>query len=187
MSDEELNSYDIISTYLGSGLFNRLQGSWIKIVVLRDSVNRLVSSYWHLRTNPRFVSFASGLAKSCALHEYLASREPSVIFQTTNVQAWTVLGDRSVAFRQRYIHLSHRELCELAIERLRIYDFVGFTEHLDDLWTAICLRFGWSLSPLPRLNQTAYSNDLALVNPKDEAFHTALGSAFVHRVLVAGR
>jgi hypothetical protein len=80
MRDSELNSYELISTYIGSKLFERLDDSWIKIILLREPVARLPSSYWNLRNTPKQISFASAIAKRGSFSEYLASRDAAIVF-----------------------------------------------------------------------------------------------------------
>ncbi len=124
---------------------------------------------------------AASFAKSFGFREYLASRENSIIFQATNVQAWTVLGDRSIWFREGFPQVSDQERCEISLQRLAAYDFVGFTEHLDQLWERVSEHFGWSVAPLPRLCTNAPYFQDEEVSPEDIAFHTALDTEFVRR------
>ena len=184
MSDRELNSYDIISTYIGSKFFDRLEGSWTKIVVLRDPIPRLKSSYWNLRNNSNHISFATPLAKSLGFREYLALRENVVILQATNVQAWTIFGDRSIFFREKHAYLSENKICEIALNRLATYDFIGFTEHLDELWRHMCQKFRWPATQLPILRKSLSMPEFEEASPIDLAFHTALDSEFIRRTRV---
>jgi hypothetical protein len=177
MTDRQLNSYGLISTYMGSELFRRLDSSWTKVLILRDPVARLRSSYWNLRSSKETISFASSIAKAHGFRGYLASREPAVIFQANNPQTWTVLGDRSVSYRQKYEGWDEQEIMALATERLKEYDFIGFTESLDDLWSRLCLHFGWDAVPLPRLRANSHSCDEnEEPSMADLNFHTRLDS-----------
>jgi hypothetical protein len=181
MTDKELNRYEMISTYVGSKLFDRLEGSWTKIVILRDPISRLRSSYWNLKTNSQITSFASSRARSGSFREYLASRDAAVVFQATNIQSWTILGDRSLSFRETLSHLDEGELCEICLDRLRAYEFVGFTEQLENLWSSLCQYFGWPVSQLPALNRNPPLMKLDDPTSEDVAFHTALDSHLVNR------
>src|ERR1035437_10048344 len=180
MTDKELNNYDLISTYVGSKIFDRLDNSWTKIIVLREPVTRLKSSYWNLRNDSKNISFARSFAKSHGFRGYLASREVAVIVQATNVQTWTVLGDRSISFRKRFSHLGEKEICNLAISRLSSYDFVGFTDRLDELWSRLCSHFGWQKSILPRLRADLPMPELEEASPEDLTFHTSLDCELLH-------
>ena len=124
MRDSELNSYHLISTYVGSKIFDRLDDSWIKIILLRNPEARLRSSYWNLRRTPGNISFASALAKSSGFPEYLNSRDAAVTFQATNAQTWSVIGDKSIFYRQKHAGLSDQELVAMAVERLNAFDLV---------------------------------------------------------------
>lgn len=174
ISDKELNSYEIISTYVGSNIFQRLQGEWTKIVILRDPISRIKSSYWNLRNSSEGRLFAASPAKSLSFREYLASRDNAVIYQTTNVQTWTVLGDRSIAFREGHVDLPEREICELTFRRLGRYEFVGFTEHLELLWQRLCECFGWGAIKLPYLRKSETPVIFDEASAEDLAFHTSL-------------
>lgn len=179
MKDSELNSYGLISSYSGSKLFDRLDNSWIRIIILRDPVSRLRSSYWHLRSNPNHVSFASALAKSNGFGDYLASRDPAVIVQATNVQAWSILGDKSIFYRQRHAEADEEQIAAMAIEHLGDYDFVGFTETLGELWTDVCHQLKWKVTRLSKLRVNspfAIADDAAAV---DLEYHTHLDQKLV--------
>lgn len=179
MKDSELNSYQLISTYIGSKLFDRLDESWAKVLILRDPVPRLRSSYWNLRKTPGNISFASPVAKSCGFRDYLASRDPSVIFQATNVQMWTVLGDRSIYFREKHAGVTDERLIEAAIQRLNIYDFVGFTDVLVELWALLCQHFGWKVTELPKLGANPPLEMAEDATIDDWDYHTRLDREFV--------
>jgi hypothetical protein len=181
MRDEELNSYNLISTYVGSKIFERLDDSWTKIIVFRDPIARLRSSYLNLRNSPKNKSLAYCIAKSCTFSEYLACREASVIVQATNVQTWSVLGDKSIYFRCRNAELGNEQILETALQRLPLYGFVGFTEQLDRLWSRLCSHFGWPVTPLPRLRVNPASPEPGEVSAEDLAFHTTLDCEFVRR------
>ena len=187
MKDRELNSYSLISTYVGSKLFERLDDSWTKITVLRDPEARLRSSYLNLRGNPENISFASALAKSRGFREYLASRDAAVTFQANNVQAWSVLGDKSIYYRHKHADFTNPELAAMAIERLKIYDLVGFTESLGDFWSHLCHRFGWSLSPLQQLRMNSLSCTLESPSKEDLEHHTRLDVKLVQSARSASR
>lgn len=179
LSDHELNSFQVISTYLGSRLFRRLSGSWTKILLLRDPLARLRSSYWHLRTTPENFSFASAKAKAGGFREYLASRDAAVLFQATNTQAWTVLGDKSPHFRASWAGRAEADLAQQAEEQLTAYDFVGFTETLPDFWAGLCAHHGWKADPLPRLRANPPIEMAEEPDPEDLRFHTALDERLV--------
>jgi hypothetical protein len=151
IKDIDLKNYDLISTYVGSEFLDRLDDSWIKVVILREPVARLRSSYWNLRSDRDNTSTAAIFAKTHGYAGYLASRDPAIIYQTTNVQAWTVLGDRSIFYRQKCARLSEDQIAVLMHERLARYDFIGFTETLEEFWAAFCNHFRWPVSPLPKL------------------------------------
>ena len=174
MKDSELNSYTLISSYVGSKLFDRLDDSWTKIIILRDPVARLRSSYWNLRTNPTYISGASSMAKAKGFDDYLASRDPAVTLQATNVQTWTVLGDKSIFYRQKHAKVDEGRITAMAIECLEDYDFVGFTETLDEFWAGLCQQFGWKVIRLPKLRVNspfAMDEDAAAI---DLEYHTHL-------------
>jgi hypothetical protein len=181
MNDVQLNSYEIISTYIGSNIFDRLSGRWTRVVTLRDPLSRLKSSYWNLRNDPSCMSFASPLARSCGFSDYIASRTNAVIVQSTNVQAWTVLGDRSIAFRQKHADLSDKEVWERSLKQLETYDFIGFTENLSELWQKLCMHFQWPFTQLPILRKSTPFPESGVPSPQDLAFHTALDSELVAR------
>jgi len=155
IKDSELNSYSLISSYVGSRLFGRLDNSWTKIIILRDPIARLRSSYWNLRSDPDHLSFASAIAKTHGFGRYLASRDPAVTLQATNVQTWTVFGDKSIFYRQKHAKMDKEHITAMAIERLEDYDFVGFTETLDECWAGLCQRLGWKVTRLPKLRVNA--------------------------------
>lgn len=179
MRDSELNSYDLISTYIGSQLFDRLDSSWTKIIILRDPIARLKSSYCNLRASPKEISFASAIAKSQSFRAYLSSRDAAVIFQATNTQTWTLLGDKSLFFRQKHEGATPGEIIAMVEERLSKYNFVGFTEKLDDLWKDLCQHFGWDLTPLPRLRVNATQEIGEEAVPADLEYHTGLDCELV--------
>lgn len=179
MQDKELNSYDLISTYIGSKLFRRLNDSWAKVIILRDPIARLRSSYWNLRNTTENISFASAIAKSRAFPDYLSSREPAVIVQATNVQTWTVLGDKSIFFRHQQANLSDQEITGIAVERLKTYDFVGYTESLEDLWSRLCKHFNWKVTSLPRLRANPNFDVADAVMAEDLNYHTRLDTVLL--------
>ena len=184
ISDKELNRYEIISTYIGSRIFDRLDGSWTKIVILRDPITRLKSSYWNLRNNSECISFATPFAKSRSFAAYLASREQPVIVQATNVQVWSVLGEKGICFRRKHAHLGDNEICKLSLDRLATYDFVGFTEHLDELWRRVCEYLRWPVTQLPRLRRSSVPYPGEEAAPEDVSFHTSLDCELVRRALI---
>ncbi len=179
MKDSDLNSYDLISTYVGSKLFDRLNDSWAKVIILREPVARLRSSYWNLRNTPQNISFASTIAKSREFREYLASRDAAVIFQATNVQTWTVLGDKSISYRQKHSDLAEQEIIAMAVERLRTYDLVGFTDTLDEFWAYLCQHFGWRVTHLPRLRANPPFEPADDCATEDFDYHTRLDTELV--------
>ncbi len=174
MKDCELNSYGLISSYIGSKLFDRLDGSWLKIVILRDPIARLRSSYCNLRSNPAHISFASNIAKANGFGAFLGSRDPAVIVQATNVQTWSILGDKSMFYREKHATLDEEQISAMAIDRLNNYDLIGFTETLDWLWDNLCLRFEWRASPLPKLRKGTDCPNLDKISRTDLQFHTSL-------------
>lgn len=187
MTDRELNSYELISTYIGSKLFERLDESWTRIILLRDPIARLKSSYWNLRNSPKSISFASSIAKSCGFREYLASREIAVIFQATNIQTWTILGDKSIFFRDQHAHLNEEKICESAVSRLAAYDFIGFTDRLDDLWARLCSHFGWPATLLPKLRANQPLPEVEAASTEDVIYHTALDCELVSQARIYQR
>lgn len=179
ITDNELNRYDLISTYLGSKFIDRLKGDWIKILVLRDPLARLRSSYWHLRTTAENFSFASLKAKECNFRDYLAARDPAVIFQATNTQTWTVLGDKSVHFRQQWRHRNEDDIVEQASAALARYDFVGFTDSLDIFWAELGRKLNWRTIPLARLRANSPIKIEEEATPEDLRYHTALDERLI--------
>jgi len=181
MTDQELNSYNLISTYVGSKLFDRINGSWIKVLILRDPIARLRSSYWNLRNCPDYISPASRFAKQLGFRDYLASRDPAVIMQSTNVQTWTVFGDKSMHYRRMNDKTTQSKIVNEAVKNFSKYTFVGFTEHLDSLWSKICRALGNEETPLPTLRANQTFQEMDEPREEDLIFHTALDCQLVQR------
>src|SRR5436309_983238 len=91
ISDRELNSFNLLSTYVGTKLFERLDDSWQKILVLRDPLERTISSYLFNRKAPDIHAYTKPVTQAISFHDYLASRDPLTSLHITNVQTWTVL------------------------------------------------------------------------------------------------
>ena len=181
ISDRELNSFNLLSTYVGTKLFERLDDSWQKILVLRDPLERTISSYCFNRKAPDIHAYTKPVTQAISFRDYLASRDPLISLHISNVQTWTVLGDKALAFRRQQSQLSSKEALEQAVQRFSLYQFVGFTEHLDELWHKICNGFNWKHSPLPQLRKSEQFHPLEKASEEDLDFHLGLDRELLQR------
>jgi len=174
ISDKELKSFNLISTYLGTKFFERLDDSWQKILIMREPLARAISSFSFNRNAPDLRAYTKPIAASMTFRDYFALRDPAVALQITNAQTWTVLGDKGLAFRREHAHLNEHDILTQAVDRLRLFNHIGFTDSLSDLWCKICGAFNWRLSSLPHLRKGESVNPADRPAEEDLRFHLGL-------------
>jgi hypothetical protein len=155
MSDDELNNNDFLATHCGYGIFSRLKNESEKIIVLREPVERVISTYYHLRELPQYVSYASHYAKTMSVEDFVMESNPAVSISVENTQMWHLIQDKNLPFRQRYADVDNEKKIEMALENLTKYTFVGFYDQLDSLLSKVCTHYSWPLEEIPWLAKSS--------------------------------
>jgi len=132
----DLHSFGLVLGHFSFKHVSKLRKPNFIITFLRDPIERVLSSYYHLRREPLtddlsdYVKKAITFSKELSLEEFLASKAPEVEMFTVDHQChaltWDFRGPRNP---------NRAALVNSAIENLRTFGFVGFVDEFDS-----CLR-----------------------------------------------
>ena len=139
----EVAHFDLICGHITARNLSAVAGDAIRCTVLREPVDRTLSSYWYFRTYkstpPESIRHAVASAKANSLTEFLRNRTPEVRRHVVNHQAHCLAGDWSCRM------LGADELLAAAIENLHTFHWVGITEQLDEGARQLAQVMGWDL------------------------------------------
>ncbi|UFZ06408.1 sulfotransferase family protein [Bradyrhizobium ontarionense] len=151
---DEVSSSEISLNDLVIGHFNyqhtaKLRPDRFLLTFLRDPVERVISSYYFLRTDSPISSYsrrAIEIAQGTTLTEFLKCDDPAVRMVTENYQAKAIARD----VRPEY-QAAIRDLRGEAERNLSSFDFVGIVEHFNEAVASLSLMVGIDLTA-KRLN-----------------------------------
>jgi hypothetical protein len=167
MSNQVLNSFDIISGHIGIQLLNRIERPTVKFIFLRNPVARTRSQYQYLKklaakevsSNGHF----STVLRGRTLKELLNDKsQGSVNSLFRNTQTWTLVKDYQERFRK--LEMAHSDVLEIAKENLEQMDCFGIVEYMDESFELLNAKFGWSLQNNVFANLSEYDKE----SPEDK-------------------
>jgi hypothetical protein len=146
-SDEELNAARYLTGHISMSILDRFEQSPFSITVLRDPIERALSTYSFFReldqppTGLERHDAAARLAKQHSLEEFIEAAPDIAEHYLGNWQARMLGGKRLDRTDERL---------EDALAGLRRCDFVGLAERQDESIAWLTRRLGWAeLTPLP--------------------------------------
>jgi hypothetical protein len=153
--DEELNAARYVAGHVTMSIVERLERSPFSITVLRDPIERALSTYSYFREldEPRLNQLglernraAVRLAKQHALEDFIEVAPHLAEHYLGNLQSRMLGGSRLDRTDERL---------ENALAGLHRCDFVGLAERHDESVDWLTRRLGWAkLTPLPLVNVT---------------------------------
>jgi hypothetical protein len=189
--------------YAGHFVYDQLRlipGPLFTVTVLRQPVERLISTYHFLRRHTpgrlaRHPLPEASLARtSASLLAFLSNPDPVVQYTVNNVMARALAGGVNVNAAGDYVFaaggagiaMSELEIMHRATGNLLAMDVVGFTNALPQVYARVALAFGMPrLDALARLNtRDQVSADL---EPAVEEEITPEARAELHRLTVLDR
>lgn len=149
ISDDHLNSYDLISGHVGTRLLQRLRGRPITITFLRDPVGRVISQY------QQFCALGVQEVRGRTLEDVMTDRgSPMIESLFRNTQCWALAGDHWVTNRPL---VTEEEAFEVAKANLETMDYVGVVESIDECAEAMATKFGWRVRQIEHKNASPLS------------------------------
>lgn len=134
-------------------VYRHISQNPICITMLRDPIQRTVSSYRHIIRTPDHRLHATLLANGSTLRDYLTREE--YLPQITNLQTRIVVGAypaRPSGLRRRKT-ISDKTMVMFAKQRLEQYAFVGLMERFEESIELLTYTFDWpDVEEIPRLN-----------------------------------
>lgn len=114
------------------------------ITFMRDPVDRVLSHYYYWRSRQE-AGLGPRLARCLSLADFLSSEVVAVRRQIVNLQAWMFIENIDMLSRHRLACVPQDELFEMAVENLKLFDFIGFTETFDKDLRFLSQKYGWGL------------------------------------------
>ena len=163
MSNQVLNSFDIISGHFGIQLLNRIERPTVKFIFLRNPVARTRSQYQYLKKLAAKEVLSNGhfstVLRGRTLKELLNDKsQASVNSMFRNTQTWTLVKDHQERFRK--LEMAHSDVLEIAKENLEQMDCFGIVEYMDESFELLNAKFGWSLQNNVFANVSEYDKEL---------------------------
>jgi hypothetical protein len=132
------------------GIYRHIAPNPVCATMLRDPVERALSTYRHIIRVPANRLHAEVTGRKLSLLEFVS--DPAYAPRVVNAQAVRILG-ASLRGRARGEGLSDEAMLRLARERLEQFAFVGLTERFAESISLLCYTFGWPVTgPVPWLN-----------------------------------
>lgn len=75
--------------------------------------------------------------------EFTEEDNPGVQISINNTQTWHLVKDKNIFFRKNYIKKANSEILDIAIDHLKTYDFIGFTDDLSSVFLELSQAYGW--------------------------------------------
>ena len=147
MTDAELQDYDIISGHFGYGLRRRVEPTRRCVTVLRDPLQRFISTYFYWKTLAG--TYLSQLAHTLSIYEFAASQDSTVVEYVDNAQTWQMLHDFLMPSRQQFAKCSPAEIIAGAKRNLRSLDFVGIQKDMIGTLAKMKETFSWEWTDEP--------------------------------------
>lgn len=155
MTDDDLNSMDLISGHVGIDLLKRIHRPHVSITILRDPVSRVVSQYRYIRAQAkegRRYYFSSNRWLTLSLSDVLRDEDPFIESTFRNTQAWFFTSDWPATSRDR--SLCDQDVLDRAKENIERLDYFGIVEDLDLSYRAMNRKFHWALVNNAWLNRS---------------------------------
>jgi hypothetical protein len=149
LTDETINSMDLISGHVGINLLQRINKSYRGVSFLRSPVSRVYSQYRYMQSLVnRGTVFSSSFRRNIfteSLEYLLRDQEfPHLESLFRNTQTWFLATDWDAGNRNR--SLCDADVIELAKKNIQeSLDFFGLVEEMDLSCRLINKTFGWNL------------------------------------------
>ena len=143
VDDQTLTDCDFIVGHFGFGLFERLRHPSWKITMLRDPVDRVISTYFYMKHGDVHESIGK-LARELPLEDFIRSDHPVVTQTCENAMTWQIFVDYNLHHRALFRDISEWTLLGTAKRNLGRFDVVGFFEEYEESCRRILRRIGRS-------------------------------------------
>jgi hypothetical protein len=162
ISDEELASARLLTGHAGISLAHRLPADTLTMMVLRDPVKRVISTYNYF--------LACGVIPP-GLKDFL--EDQSNLWAIDNLMTWMLVHDHTIPGRrdEPYRDWSVDELRTGALEALRKVNIIGIAENLAEVIGRLEVIYEQEPVPLERVNEVQREVD----EPTDEEMEIIRG------------
>jgi hypothetical protein len=176
--DHALEHHGLVSAHFSIRHLPLLNEHRFLFTFLRNPVDRVVSSYYHLNgytgvLEPANIALMS--AKTKSFHDFLCDDHPQVRSFTENLQANALVSDWRGEKRTAVDDLGGR-----AIESLAQFDFVGLFERYEESLQVLFRALHWRLHPHEAavvINKTRARPPVAAIEPRSLALIRELNQA----------
>lgn len=163
---ERMARYRYFSGHFNFDELHLIPGPRYVVTVLRDPIERILSTYYFWKRHKPEVVEAQGLqgpavARAGDLAAFLGSNDPAVTDAIDNTMARYLAGRVNVAHDGGYryvvanagMQVTELQVMHRATAHLLALDYFGFTAHLNEVYGRVSLVFGMpQLSQLGRMN-----------------------------------
>ena len=157
MTDCQLAQHDYIATHTNSAIMSRLPECF-KITLLRDPVERVLSSYYFHRQDSRNIAITN-LARELDLLQFVSSDHPPIRASIENIQARQLIL-RLEGVDDPFSSLSDNEVLKRARATLDRLDVVGRLENIGATLERLRELYGWKdVGEFPHKNKSLREGD----------------------------
>ncbi len=167
ISDETLNSYDVIGGHAGFGILERIHRPVYAFTFLRDPVERTLSLYYYWKGLVDSNSPGPAFIRDMSLEDFVKSDFPMIQASVDNTQSWFLAKDLIMFFRE-YEPLEDDALFERAENNAKQLDLIGFQENFKEDVERLVTDLGWNMpASLDKpVNKTKERKAMDDVDPK---------------------
>jgi len=143
-SPEQRAGYRLVRMHLRAGsygsVFRHICQNPICLTLLRDPVERTISSYRHIVRHPRNPYHDEVTSRNLSLREYVEQFSSRVC----NMQTWMIAGAVTGNIELGAPAYGEEAALEIAVQRLEQFAFVGLTSWFVESVELMCHTFGWT-------------------------------------------
>ena len=166
MTDDQLAQHDYIATHTNSSIMSRLPNCF-KITLLRDPVDRVLSSYHFHRRDKRNETITN-LARDLDLLQFVSSDHPVIHANIENSQTRQLI-QRSEGAGDPIASLSDDEILKRVRATLDQFDVVGRLEDMAATLERLRELYGWkNVGKLPHKNRSWREGKSRELDPRVE-------------------
>jgi hypothetical protein len=145
MSSEQRQYYRLVAGHFHFGIHAYVNQPYHYITMLRDPVDRVISTYYYIRENPNHYLYAYVIENNLSLHDFVAQRKAPDL---DNLQMRLLLDQDDGYVSNDYRHELTDELYEQALARIeRDFIWVGLAERFDASILLLGKLLGWTEPP----------------------------------------